>query len=53
LFNLANGFGQKTGGSGRFQTGKLYKRFKRKDIIVEALKEYLKKKKKVKGVNKK
>jgi hypothetical protein len=49
LFNFGNGFGQKTGGSGRFQTGKLYKRFKCKDIIVEALKEYLKQKK---GVDK-
>ena len=40
---MANGFGQKTGGSGRFQTGKLYKRFNCKDIIAEALKEYLRK----------
>jgi hypothetical protein len=51
LYNLANGFGKKTGGSGRFQTGKLYERLKCKDIIVEALKEYLRKKKR--GVDKK
>ena len=50
MFNLANGFGQKTEGSGRFQAGKLYKRLKCKDIIVEALKDYLGKKKKVEGV---
>jgi hypothetical protein len=54
LFNFANGFGQKTRGSGRFQTGKVYKRFKCKGFITEALKEYfLRKKKKVEGVNKK
>jgi len=41
---LANGFGQKTGGSGRFQTGKPYKRLKCKEILVETPQEYLRKK---------
>jgi hypothetical protein len=44
---------KKQGGSGRFQTRKVYKRFKCKGIIVEALKEYLRMKKRVEGVNKK